>query len=339
MVMMTVGVAKGVDLETPSPTYVTLAPTPWFLVSNTRANEVVKWNIDGTFPVVQGTTDDGLGLDSNDDIVEYQGSFFFSTGTLANNSAIVKCTDDSCEVFATGGGMHRPYGLAFGGHADLYVASFLTDAILKFDAMTGAFITVFAQGDGTEAGLVNGPNDIAYDPDTNRIYVTTQGSVAVDGSPDFSFGLQSKVIAFDLITGKGSTFVQDVVPIGPFVSLLGIKIKTFLADGRLLKKKHFFVSDFAGGVRLYDDDGLLRATYATAIPLVDDSLPIRVGNIDFLDDSLYIAAFINSPSMNWPGAILQYDNLSSSFGDRTDVTALNGGPTTDLVRPIGLLVI
>ncbi len=54
------------------------------------------------------------------------------------------------------GGLIRPYGMAFGPDSNLYVASFLSDQILRYDGTTGDFIDVFAQGNG-QAGSLNGP--------------------------------------------------------------------------------------------------------------------------------------------------------------------------------------
>lgn len=41
-------------------------------------------------------------------------------------------------VFASGHGLHRPYGLTFSDDGLLYVASFLSDEIFRFDGWLGA---------------------------------------------------------------------------------------------------------------------------------------------------------------------------------------------------------
>lgn len=43
------------------------------------------------------------------------------------------------------GGLIRPYGMAFGPDGNLYVSSFYTDQILRYNGETGEFVDVFAQ--------------------------------------------------------------------------------------------------------------------------------------------------------------------------------------------------
>ncbi|MEB3282313.1 MAG: hypothetical protein VKK42_25680 [Lyngbya sp.] len=118
-------------------------------------------------------------------------------------------TGEFIDIFASGNGLFRPYGAAFGPDGYLYVSSFLSDEILRFDGMTGAFVDVFASGNGQPGGL-NGPNDLLFGPD-GRLYVTTQGSVATNGQPDFTAGLPSQVLRFD-ITTKTSTIFAEPTP-------------------------------------------------------------------------------------------------------------------------------
>ncbi len=67
------------------------------------------------------------------------------------------------------GGLRNPTGLAFGPGGDLFVASFETDAVLRYDGSTGAFRGVFvAPGsgglDGPDTGIVFGPDGDFYVP-------------------------------------------------------------------------------------------------------------------------------------------------------------------------------
>jgi hypothetical protein len=63
-------------------------------------------------------------------------------------------------VFASGGGLNGPNGLAFGTGGDLFVAGFFNDAVLRYDGVTGAFEGVFASGGGLfrPVGLTFGPD-------------------------------------------------------------------------------------------------------------------------------------------------------------------------------------
>jgi hypothetical protein len=70
----------------------------------------------------------------------------------------------------------------------------------RFDARTGAFVDVFARGDGQPGGL-NGPNSLAFGPD-GALYVSTEGSVAGTFP-----GLPSEVLRFDVATGAHSVFI------------------------------------------------------------------------------------------------------------------------------------
>ena len=76
---------------------------------------------------------------------------------------------------ASGGGLFRPYGTAFepgsGGGKYLYVSSFVSDQILRYDGTTGQFVDVFASGGTGKSGDLNGPNSLLFGSD-GSLYLT-----------------------------------------------------------------------------------------------------------------------------------------------------------------------
>ena len=127
------------------------------------------------------------GLDIPDDLTfGPDGNLYVSSGNYNNSadSAILRYdgkTGAPLGVFASGGGLFRPYGTAFGsgsgGGKYLYVSSFISDQILRYDGTTGQFVDVFASGGTGKSGDVNGPNSLLFGPD-GSLYVTTEGTVA-----------------------------------------------------------------------------------------------------------------------------------------------------------------
>jgi DNA-binding beta-propeller fold protein YncE len=83
----------------------------------------------------------------------------------------------------------------------------LSDQILRYDGTTGAFIDVFAERQGEVADGLNDPNGLLFDPD-GHLYVTTQGSVVVNGRADFSFGLPSIILRYGITIPMGAVFAE-----------------------------------------------------------------------------------------------------------------------------------
>lgn len=74
------------------------------------------------------------------------------------------------------GGLDGPAGIVFGSDGRVYVASFNTDAILRYDARSGLFLDVFVPSNlgalnGPDAGMAFGPDGALYVPSyfTHRI--------------------------------------------------------------------------------------------------------------------------------------------------------------------------
>ena len=307
------------------------------LVGNTAADNVVAYSQNsGKYLGEFISADSGL-LDSPDAIVVGPDSMLYvSTGTSLANSAILRFDWDGnyLGVFASGGGMLRPYGYAWGPDGMLYVASFLSDQILRYNGVTGAFVDVFAQGDALPDGL-NGPDDIAFGPD-GMLYITTQGSVAVNGSPTFP-GLPSQVLRYDISTGAGEVFV-DQPPASPegfgFVSFLGIKFGPDSDNGDC----DVWTSDFANDIRRFDLDGNLVQVISTNYT---GTLPSNnfVGNLAFgKNNDLFSVAFnLVDPAL--PGAILRWDSDGNPKPKAGNGGAIFAPENNNLVRCIGILAV
>ncbi|NJN21615.1 MAG: PEP-CTERM sorting domain-containing protein [Leptolyngbya sp. RL_3_1] len=294
------------------------------LVGNTRGNNVVLFDeISGDF-LGDLIPDNGL-LDSPDTFVYGpDGNLYISSGTTPENSAILRFTPEGkfIDVFASGNGLFRPYGIAFGPDGNLYVSSFLSDQILRYDGTTGAFIDVFAERQGEVADGLNGPNGLLFGPD-GHLYVTTQGSVAVNGAADFSFGLPSIILRYDIATQVGAVFAEQPTPSPDsfgFVSFLGLVTDPISGD--------LFVSDFANGIRRYDfltgtllDE--LSTNYTSSVPSSS-----FIGSLAFSPEGdLFTVGFNIASNI---GSILKYDAATKERVLLTD-------SSPQLQRPIGIL--
>jgi sugar lactone lactonase YvrE len=303
------------------------------LVGNTEGNNIVLFDERNGRYIGDFIASGSGGLLRPDDLdFGPDGNLYISSGTTPSNSAILRFngrTGQFIDVFASGGGLSRPYGTAFGPDGFLYVSSFLTDQILRYNATTGAFFDVFASGNGAAGGL-NGPNQLLFAPD-NSLLVTTQGSVAVNNVPDFSAGLPSQVLRFDIATGNSSVFIDQPAPSPDgfgFVSLLGLSRGP---NGDL------FVSDFANDIRRYNfTTGALISEIATNYT---GTIPSNnfIGNLTFdTNNTIYSVGF--DFSQNNFGAILRYDGVTGAPLPSPGNTSAILTPTTNrLLRPIGIL--
>jgi len=321
------------------------------LIGNTTSDSIVLFDeTTGTFLgdfVSAGTG----GLDAPDALTfGPDGNLYVSSGgnsglnlldpTYPQNSAILRFspTGQFLGVAASGGGLIRPYGNAFGPDGTLYVSSFRTNQILRYDPLTGDFLGVFASdnngGLGSLGGL-NGPNELLFGPD-GSLYVTTEGTANL-ANGDLGFLYDSQVLRYtpEQVAGTASTTTPEVfiaqpalLPESPgFISLLGLALAP--------DSESIYVSDFAGGIRQYDLAGTLLQTLSTNYTGTTPSNNF-IGSLTFGSGStannLYAVGF-NTTAANI-GSVL-------AFNDASGGTTFTGTAYTSasLVRPIGITAV
>lgn len=308
------------------------------LVANSRGDNIVGFAENGA-SLGDFIPPGGGGLSDPDTVIlGPDGRLYVSSGAEVASSAVLRFdarTGASLGVFASGHGLHRPYGMAFGSDGLLYVASFMTDEIFRFNAGTGAFVDVFAHGDGQPGGL-NGPNSLVFGPD-GGLYVTTEGSVAGEFP-----GLPSEVLRFDVATGAHRVFIPQPEPspssLG-FVSLLGL---AFGPDCHRQRPHScdLFVSDFANDVRRYDPaTGALEHQFDTNYTGTQPSNNFTGGLSFDRNGRFFVAGFDHETTGN-PGALMRFDGVHDRPAPaHGQPGALFVPPSPSLVRPIGVLVL
>jgi DNA-binding beta-propeller fold protein YncE len=160
-----VGPSSGLDF----PHDLTFGPDGNLYVASGETDSVRRYN--GTTGAFIGTFASGGGLSRPTGLVFHGGDLFVSR---SNNSQILEfngTTGGFVTAFATGNGLSGPAGLAFDAAGNLYVANFLADDVLKFDAM-GDLVGVLA-GHGLSAAA-----GVAFGPDGN-LYVTSYDTNAI----------------------------------------------------------------------------------------------------------------------------------------------------------------
>lgn len=323
------------------------------LIGNSDSDTIVVFDEStGTF---QGNfIAPGLGgLRSPDDLtIGPDGNLYVSSGgnsggnifapAYPQDSAVLRysLTGEFLGVAASGGGLARPYGNAFAPDGSLFVSSFRTNQILRYDGTTGAFLGVFASdnngGLGTVNGL-NGPNGLLFAPD-GSLYVTTEGTVNT-ATGDLSFLYASQVLRYspEQVAGLASTATPGVfadqpalLPESPgFISLLGLALAP--------TEDSLYVSDFAGGIRQYDLAGnllsVLSTNYTGTLPGTPGSN--FVGSLTFGTGAnsadLYAIGF-DTANQN-TGSVLAYSNAQGS----ADTFSGSLFTSSSLERPIGVV--
>jgi sugar lactone lactonase YvrE len=315
-------------------------------IGNTRADSITIFDeITGTF---QGNfTTPGLGGLRDPDALTFgpDGNLYVSSGGSSSlnifdslyptDSAVLRFSPagEFLGVAASGNGLARPYGNAFGPDGNLYVSSFRSNQILRFDGKTGQFLDVFASDNNSGLGSLNslnGPNGLLFGPD-GSLYVTTQGSANTAlGGLTFNFNSQVLRYSPEQVAGKQSTINPQVfvdqpalLPENPgFISLLGLL---------LAPNNDILVSDFAGGIRRYTPDGSLADTISTNYTGTIPSSNF-IGGLTFGGDKPDVLYSVGFNSTSLAGALLALN------GAQGGANTFTGSLFEDdsLVRPIGI---
>ena len=230
--------------------------------------------------------------------------------------------------------LYRPYGTAFGPGIQLYVASFMSNQILRYD-YAGKLTDVFASQEEKDPYGLNGPNGLAFSPDRRFLYVTTEGdslacsnwSIQEHCKPEF-LGYPSLLLRYSVITGEAVVFDEPTNPTGsPEPSLGGI---AFGPDGLL------YASDFTTNViRVYDPE---TQAQKQLLPTVGPTMctasisNIYTGDLTF-DASGSLLVAVGGASKGDPGAVLRF------WGEDYSNHDCLVQPTTQLDRPIGIHVL
>lgn len=120
-------------------------------------------------------------------------------------------------VFASGGGLNFPHGIALGPDHNLYVSSYMTNQVKRYDGTTGQFIDNFVSGNG-----IDRPWDIEFGPDGD-LYLANEGTRNVlrfNGTSGALAGTYVNGTRFGL--GDGLFLAFDPVPEPGCAMLLGI---------------------------------------------------------------------------------------------------------------------
>jgi DNA-binding beta-propeller fold protein YncE len=204
-------------------------------------------------------------------------------------------------------GILVPGAMTFGPDGNLYVASANTGQILRYNGMTGAFMSVFvAAGSG---GLAN-PQQILFGPDGN-LYVSSQVADALNAPGD------GQVMRYNGTTGAFMNLFVDSPN-----DLVGI---AFGPDGNLYANESFGAAN-VGGVQLDGGQverfsGITGGSLGTfgSNYLFEPQGGIAVGP----DENLYVTSFFSPLSADGTGTITKFDPLTGTFLGNFDTVGSN----------------
>ena len=243
-------------------------------------------------------------------------------------------------------------GMAIGPDAYLYVSSYLSNEVLKYNAATGAFLGALVTNG---RGGLSGANSLAFRPDVNlsyNLYVLSTGNSSVlrydaNGDPKgisgalgdavfiasginglknpngMTFGPDGKLYISSSDTNQILRYNSDASFDGAFVAagsggLSSPGKLTFGPDGNL-----YVSSTATNSVLRYH--GPTGAYIDTFIPSASGGL-YNPGDMLFNSGSLYVVS-------QRTDQILRYDEISGAFLDAVDPANSNG-----VERPTGLLL-
>ncbi len=195
------------------------------------------------------------------------------------------------------GALEGPCGFVIGPDTNVYVASLVTDEILRYDQTTGDLIDVFVPAG---ANGLDGPWDLAFGPD-GELYVTSY--------------FTSEVLRYDGTTG---TYIDTFIS-GGRIDLAGDVL--FADDGTL-----FVVSTATDEVLHYDASG----NFLNVVMSASDGLSVHDGNALMLHNgSLFVASFDNDQILRYNGQAVEVF-VSAGSGGLTAPNGLDFGPDGNL---------
>ncbi len=200
----------------------------------------------------------------------------------------------SIGLYASGGGLTRAQGIAYGPDGNLYVASQQTGEILRFAGGTGKFLGSFAS--------VLSPVGITFGPDRN-LYV-------VSNNPD-------SVVRCNGTTGTGCTVFASATG----NSLSSPFMPAFGPDGNL-----YVASTLSDAVLKFNGT---TGTYMTAFASAPN-LGAPTGILFTSDGSLLVSDLFNSQILRFDGATGNYVGVFASAGPLNGPSQLAAGPNGDI---------
>ena len=319
------------------------------LISNSGSSSVAKFDLNTGKYLGLFITENAGGLTYPDAITKLANrSLIVSSGCRATpdsvcskpNSSLLKYDQNTGEfqgVFASASSselLYRPYGTKVGKDSLVYVASFVGNAILRYN-QKGQLHDVFAKSHGKDSLGLNGPNGLAFDADESHLFVTTEGS-SVDcdslklGNCTVEFtGYPSLILKYDLSNGSSEVFtVPTITDTNNPPSLAGIV---------LAPNNKLFVADFTLNIiRIYDpSSGEQERTINIDIGTICNTANISdqyLGDLEVEEDgSILVTVGGNNDSD--PGGVVRI--IAPEYSQLECVIS----PTNNINRPIGLHVI
>lgn len=269
-------------------------------------------------------------------------------------------------IEAGSGGLTDPDDLTYGPDGHLYVSSGgdTTGQILRYNGKTGAFMGVFAQGNGMMRpyGTAFGPDGhlyvasfrsdqiLKFDGKTGdfiSVFASGNGSAAglLNGPNDLSFGQDGQLYVTtqgSVADGKGGISYKFDSQVLRYNSSTGVG-EVFAAPTPTPKGGGYvsllgltwgpdgllYTSDYAGGIRSYDTrTKALKQTIDTGT-LFDTSIATNVGNLAFFGSTLYAPVFNANSTGVVANGLAQCDIAAGSC-------KLLATDNANLARPIGV---
>ena len=202
-------------------------------------------------------------------------------------------------VSSGSGGLNVPKNLMFGPDGKLYVISFSSDKVKRYDGLTGAYIDTFVAGG---SGGLDGPQGLEFGPD-GHLYVTSEYT--------------NEVLRYDGSTGS---FI-DIFASGGGLS--NPQEAIFGPDGNLYVSNYF-------------TDDVLRFNGTTGV-FIDIFVPSGSGGLDTAqglefgpDGNLYVVSENNPKVLRYNGTTGSFIDAFATVGGGSSPKDLAFGPDDNL---------